>query len=1619
MHIHFLFAGLLSFLYGIIAVFFSSNITPALPTAAEKQPIVTDNSYQSGELFLAVKAGTEVCFDKCNHTLFIGHYSLSEISAEYGITFANHAFPLLKDRPRLANNYLLRFSKPQLAAQLIRKLEALPNVLYAERVPVYASYYMPNDLNPEQWSLTQIQAPEAWDIETGSTDITLAIVDDAVLTTHEDLQANIIAGFDVADNDNNPSPPAGATTNCFSHGTHCAGIAAAVTDNGIGIASLAGHVKIMPVKCKPDSDLGTNCNSLPATFAGIEYAIANNADVISMSFGGYAFSQTMQLLFDEAYTNNIVCVAAAGNDNSSNESYPASYNHVISVAASNQNDAKAGFSNYGTAVDVTAPGTNILSTVAGTNGSYAQMQGTSMATPLVASLCALMLSHVPTLTVDELETCLKDNCDNIDAQNPSFIGLLGAGRINAFKAISCLQTTLLANFSFTPQQACPTQSVQFTDLSVGENITTWAWTFEGGTPATSNVPNPTVSFASVGTHNITLTVSNANGTNSLTRTISIVAPTAVLAGNATIIEGFSTTLSVAFTGTPPFSFTYTENGANPQTIADIAFSPYSLSVSPVQNTVYTITAANDNFCTANASGTGMVTVLDNTDTPISDNVNLPSWPIISTNGTVFDVQFYPTQNTATIPFSTNGVQSSTGVGFDECGLPLFYLLHSGSNVSGQLFVVSPNGTILNAGAGYNALRGNIETQVVPVPQTPNEWYVIYSAWTNEILAGGDASYTPTNIMYARFFYDGITFTNIVSDVILQANANTFVYSHGKAVSNTTTTTPNQHFLYACRKSFTTPTGSIDRFVINSTGIVWQDNTGDFPATTWVLTASGSPLELSPDGQRLAVVVRNQSSFESDLVLFDTDNFTTASMQIINIADLIIEPDGLNVLTPQTPENAAIANANVGYLTYLDQKVGGVEFSPNGDYLYFVGGGFFTSGMSNVTYVGQIDLTTSFPYRMRLQTQIPTVAGYTASSGVGCNLGATCMFRAIVDIESGFDGNLYFTKSNSDTLFVLPSPDMPMPQHILPYFVNLATPTAPNRILAGNNITVLPDGIDHKLYLDTLHRFFKLPVIITQCGECIPTAANPQTVSIETNTGEPVESFTLTQCPQYIEICLPTTGSYNLRYLDETINNVVENGVMGDQVPFTFQTGGLSANIMPIAPQCVQNEPIALNASPAGGIFSGDGVIDDTMFDPSVAGVGSHTITYNYVGNGGCTATATLNIEVQGVLLTTNATEIICTGQSVQLSATGGTNYTWSPTDYLDNPNIANPTATPPVTTVYTVQSTSPEGCISEAISVVVTSPLPFFPDEGIDTTICQFDTLTWQLTDVLPISNYTYVWSPSLNLSDPTIPNPVAIITEPTIYTLIITGSDGCQTTRNYTIRGNMPAPEIIPNPVVLCDDTPKKLSVNPPEYAQYLWNVGFVTDTIEISQTGIYTVTVTDENNCTATASTPVIDADNLTPNIVGNLELQNNTATVELTLDTDYAFYNWSTGDDESTITVTNPGQYTVTVTDINGCTGTDIAVVTRYDPYWTAIPNAFSPNDDGINDVFRVSLHQANTINMAIYNRWGQKIFEGNDNLAVWDGKFKGNNCDIGAYSYVVQIVFDDGEQRTLQGHVLLVR
>jgi subtilisin family serine protease len=382
----------------------------------------------------------------------------------------------------LDNIYLLQVPIGSDILSLVQEYALCPDVVYAEPNGIGYPCSIPNDANfSSQWHLhntgqvfcswngtncsgtpdADIDAPEAWDIETGSPDVVIAIIDSGIDYMHPDLAANIwnntdeipgngidddhngyiddIRGWDFYYNDSN-------VTDGHGHGTWCAGIAGAVGDNGIWGAGVAWNCKIMPVRIANESWW----TDVSYAAKGIRYAADNGADIMSMSFGFYSFNIVKDAI-NYAYSKGVFLCAAAGNSNNEFHWYPAYYDNVTAVAGTNENDGRVtpddwpgGWGScYGSHVDIAAPA-NIISSTTPTYHVYwndYQMypnfdwtSGTSAACPQVAGVAALLLSKEPLLTPDQVKALL---CGNVDPYNST--EYIGTGRLNAQKALAALQ----------------------------------------------------------------------------------------------------------------------------------------------------------------------------------------------------------------------------------------------------------------------------------------------------------------------------------------------------------------------------------------------------------------------------------------------------------------------------------------------------------------------------------------------------------------------------------------------------------------------------------------------------------------------------------------------------------------------------------------------------------------------------------------------------------------------------------------------------------------------------------------------------------------------------------------------------------------------------------------------------------------------------------------------------------------------------------------------------------------------------------------------------------------------------------------------------------------------------
>ena len=328
------------------------------------------------------------------------------------------------------------------------KISKMAGVLWAEPKYVRKINFQPDDPSYSlQWNLPQIDAPLAWNISQGNTSVIIGIVDSGIDWPHPDLYKNIwhnphwqtdvsfpgdSIGWDFGGLDGTPDN--NPIEDKPDHGTHVAGIASAITNNGIGIASIGSTCKLMAVKVSQNNIRDSNGEPyIIYGDEGIKYAADNGAKVINCSWGGGAYSRAEEEIINYATSMGALIVAAAGNDNSSAGQYPAAYNGVLSVASTGQGDIKSSFSNYGYSVDVSAPGETIYSTWM--PNTYTYLSGTSMSTPLVSGLAAVVKSYYPNLTPIQVGEQIRVNCDNIDSENPFYVMQLGGGRINAFKAL--------------------------------------------------------------------------------------------------------------------------------------------------------------------------------------------------------------------------------------------------------------------------------------------------------------------------------------------------------------------------------------------------------------------------------------------------------------------------------------------------------------------------------------------------------------------------------------------------------------------------------------------------------------------------------------------------------------------------------------------------------------------------------------------------------------------------------------------------------------------------------------------------------------------------------------------------------------------------------------------------------------------------------------------------------------------------------------------------------------------------------------------------------------------------------------------------------------------------------
>ncbi|MCU0640931.1 MAG: S8 family peptidase [Candidatus Margulisbacteria bacterium] len=399
----------------------------------------------------------------------IGAASVRSLAARFGTgefkLLYEEALKIRPDWTHLADDYIVILPATvdaQAAAREFRK--TTQEVVSAAPDSVVRAFAItPNDPSyPQQWGLTKIQADRAWEKTRGTTEVIVAVLDTGLNYNHEDFAGRVNTAYmkDLVNGDDDPLDD-------YGHGTAVSGVIAAVSNNGKGIAGLDWNCQILPLKVLDSSGSGL----VSTISSGLAYLAALkstgvNIVAANMSLGQYNTGTdhyteenpaSLRSRCQDCYDQGIVLVAAAGNGGVNWNTYPAFYSTVIAVAATDSSDKRSVWSgldpetgqtqssNFGRKnvpgfsdnlwVDVAAPGSGIYST--DKNGSYSSgWNGTSLASPYVAGLATLIKGENPTMTVAQIMTQISTTADNLDALNPSYVGMLGSGRINCYKALA-------------------------------------------------------------------------------------------------------------------------------------------------------------------------------------------------------------------------------------------------------------------------------------------------------------------------------------------------------------------------------------------------------------------------------------------------------------------------------------------------------------------------------------------------------------------------------------------------------------------------------------------------------------------------------------------------------------------------------------------------------------------------------------------------------------------------------------------------------------------------------------------------------------------------------------------------------------------------------------------------------------------------------------------------------------------------------------------------------------------------------------------------------------------------------------------------------------------------------
>jgi PKD repeat protein len=1432
--------------------------------------------YQDGKVVFQIKTTAAYKLPQANQYKTIDIKAVEFINAiaeEYKIRRLVHLHPEVTDE-KLVRTYQIEFDDYTKVEELIAEIKKYDFIEYAEKKEFHKLFYTPNDPQyTNQWHLTKIQAGLAWDISQGSSSIIVAVTDNAIRTTHPDLQNKLVGGRDVVDNDNDPNP---CGSNDGLHGSHVSGIVGAQTNNATGIASIGFNVRIMPIK------IGDCTGALTNAYDGIIWAYQNSAHVINCSWGGGGYSSYGQNVVNAAWNAGSIVVAAAGNDNVSTVFYPAGYNNVISVASTTTNDAKSGFSNYGTWIKISAPGSSILSCNATTG--YTTLQGTSMASPLVSGLLGLMKSHGPSLTNTQLINCLYSSADNIDAVNSGYIGQLGAGRINAYQALLCINAATVARDAGISQVISPigttcntTITPQVTLRNYGSNtltsatinyridnnpIQTFAWTGSLTSGQTTNVTLPNMTTTS-GQHTFIAYTTNPNNNtdqNTSNDTTTVSFGTFVTGLNLPFTETFesnSSTVSLWSVQNPDAATTwalYTIAGTTPGTrAAGIDFYNYATTgqrdglISPPLN-LSNMTTADLYFEHAyrryNASSTDSLIIYVSTD---CGQTYTRIWArgengtgTLATQGTS-TTAFYPSATnhwcmgptgSSCFTISLNAYVGQPNLmikfeGYNNYGNNLFV---DNINISGTVAAVGPTASFTSNATSVCAGQSVQFTD----QSSPN-----ITTWSWSFPGGTPSSSTQQN---PTVTYNTAGTYNVSLTVTNANGTNTITTNNYITVNALPTVTASASPTAICAGANATLTGGGANTYSWSNGLGTGATKTVSPTSTTTYTVTGTSTAGCTNTANITVTVNP----------LPTVNATASPTTVCAGSSATLTASGAN-----------------SYSWSNGLGTGGTKtVSPTSTTTYTVTGTNTTTGCSNTANVTvnvnplpSVTVTASNS-SICVGSSVTLTAGgansYSWSNGLGTG-GTKTVSPTSTTTYTVTGTNTTTGCTNTATITITVNP--------LPTVNATASPTT---ICLGSTATLTATGANSYTWSNGL-------------GNGGTKTVSPTATTTYTVTGTST-----------------VTGCSNTANVTVTVNSLPTVTATGSP---TAICAGASANLT------------------AGGANSyswnnGLGAGANKTVSPT------STTTYTVTGTNtttGCSNTANVTITVNPLptISTTATPSSICIGASTTIAASGASTYTWNNGLGAGASHTVSPTAN----TTYTVTGTSAAGCVNTANITVTVNPLPTVNASATSTTVCAGSATTLNAAGA-----NTYTWNNGLGAGASHNVSP----TTNTTYTVTGTSAAGCSNTASVSITVNaLPTVTASASPATVCIGSSTTVSASGAN--TYTWDNGLGAGTSHlVSPTATTTYTVTGTNTATGCSNTSIVTVtvDNNAPVVVATVS--SNTLCIGDTLIVDASnspnidTYNWnlsgglpaSSNNATEQVVYSTAGTYFVSLSASNSC-------------------------------------------------------------------------------------------------------